>query len=180
MVSVMAKFVARKPEKEVISMRIGIDILKIIEAGRYCPTASNSQAVNFVVLKNRKDECEAAAVEFFKQGQRLANFFYPTLKDKTINDDFFFKGAPLVILTAAKRPVDASLASSYMELMAECLGLGVFYSGFFVAAANHCKPLKELLDLPDGLEVISCLVIGHHDVKYSRIPPRKAAKLIIR
>jgi len=46
------------------------------------------------------------------------------------SDSFFFKGAPLVIIVSARNEVDAALASSYMEIMAESLGLGVLYSGF--------------------------------------------------
>ena len=48
------------------------------------------------------------------------------------SDSFFFKGAPLVILVSARNEVDAALASSYTEIMAESLGLGVLYSGFFI------------------------------------------------
>jgi len=158
------------------------DVLKIIEAGRYSPTGSNAQDVSFIVLKEHMAECEAAAVEVFKRAQSVANTFYPPLKNTVIDDNFFFKGAPLVILTAANstRNVNPGLASSYMELMAESLGLGVLYSGFFVFAAKHSKAIKQILDLPDGQEIVTCMVIGHPDVKYQRLAPRKAANLYLR
>ena len=51
--------------------------------------------------------------------------------------------------------MNAGLASSYMELMAYNLGLGVIYSGFFVICTKMSKKLRTLLQLPKGYEVIS-------------------------
>ena len=156
------------------------DILKIIEAGRYCPTACNAQDVGFVILDKLMDECQAAGVKAFRKMQRLAAAAPPIISNAKIDDDFFFKGAPVAILTVSKSSLDAALASSYMELMAESLGLGVFYSGFFVAATKYVPAVKKLLDLPEGSEVVTCLVIGHSDVKYRRIVPRKLSNLLLR
>jgi len=157
----------------------GEDILKIIEAGKYSPTACNAQDVSFVVLDRLIGDCEAAGVRAFRKMQRFAAA--PAIvSNARIDDDFFFKGAPLAILTLSKNSTDAALASSYMELMAESLGLGVFYSGFFVAAAKYVPAVKRLLDLPDGQEVVTCLVIGHSDVKYRRTAPRKLSGLLLR
>ena len=64
-----------------------------------------------------------------------------------------------------------------MELMAYSLGLGVLYSGFFVAAVKFNKKLSSMLGLDRGGKLVSCLVIGHPDVSYERIPPRKDAKI---
>ena len=156
------------------------DVLKIVEAGRYCPTASNAQDLHFVVLRDSMARCEAEAVALFRRVQRMAGSFSDYIKDASIDDNFFFKGAPLVILVAAKREVNAALASSYMEIMANSLGLGVLYSGFFVFAAKHSKAIKRLLDLPEGAEIFTCMVIGHSDVEYKRLAPRKAPNLILR
>ena len=60
-----------------------------------------------------------------------------------------------------------------MELMAESLGLGVLYSGFFVACTRLSRKLRKMLDLPKGHKVITCMVIGYPAVKYQRIVPRK-------
>ena len=92
-------------------------------------------------------------------------------------NDFFFKGAPLVIVVASKSTVDGGLASSYMEIMAESLGLGVLYSGFFVMCSKMSRSLKKLLDLEKGYDVVTCMVIGYPDVKYQRIVPRKELKV---
>ena len=72
-----------------------------------------------------------------------------------------------------KGSVNAVLASSYMEIMAESLGLGVLYSGFFVACSRLSRRLRKLIRLPRGRKVVTCMVIGYPAVKYHRIVPRK-------
>ncbi len=153
------------------------DIAKILEAGRYCPTGTNAQDFTFTVLRNKKDEAEREAVKFFRTAQKAATPFSSYIKYFDLDDKFFFKNAPVVILVTSKGNTSGCLASSYMELMAYSLGLGVLYSGFFVAAVKFNKKLSSMLSLEKGSKLVTCLVIGHPDVSYERIPPRKEAKV---
>ncbi len=146
---------------------------KILEAGRYCPTGSNAQNVSFTVLGSKQSEAEALCVNLFRKGKKAGSPFVDFLKRIDISDDFFFKGAPLVIVVSSKSDINAGLASSYMELMAYSLGLGVLYSGFFVACAKLSGRLRNMLQLPEDHKVVSCMVIGYPDVEYQRIAPRK-------
>ena len=151
-------------------------IRKILEAGRYSPTGGNSQNVSYTILGSRQAEAEAICVGIFRKGQKLGAPLLDFLKQINITDNFFFKGAPLVIVVSGKNDVDAALASSYMEIMAESLGLGVLYSGFFKACAGFSGKLRKLLALPKGQKVVTCMVIGYPAVKYQRIVPRKKLK----
>lgn len=151
-------------------------ILKILEAGRYCPTGGNSQNVSYTILGSRQPEAEAICVGIFRKGQKIGSPLLAFLKRINITDSFFFKGAPLVIVVSGRNDVDAALASSYMEIMAESLGLGVLYSGFFKICASVSGKLRKLLDLPKGHKVVTCMVIGYPAVKYQRIVPRKKLK----
>ena len=153
------------------------DIAKILEAGRYCPTGTNAQDFSFIVLREKKDEAEKEAVKLFRTAQKAATPFSSYIKYFDIDDRFFFKNAPIVILVTSKSSTSGCLASSYMELMAYSLGLGVLYSGFFVAAVKFSKKLSSMLSLEKGSKLVTCLVIGHPDVDYERIPPRKEAKI---
>lgn len=63
-----------------------------------------------------------------------------------------------------------------MELMAESLGLGVLYSGFFCACTRLSRKLRKLIKLPKGKKVVTCMVIGYPAVNYQRIVPRKPLK----
>lgn len=160
------RFRNEKIEQEKIDM--------ILEAGRYCPTGSNTQDVGYVVLGSKQDEIEAQCVNMFRKGIGAAGKVSAMARNFTIDDHFFFKGAPLVIVVTGKSKGNANLASSYMEIMAESLGLGVLYSGFFVACSKLNGKVRKLLQLPKGQQVVTCMVIGYPDVKYYRIPGRKA------
>ena len=149
-------------------------IEKIIEAGRYCPTATNAQDFSFTVIQESKDEVEKEAVSTFRFLQKTATPFSKYIKNMTLDDNFFFKGAPVVIIVSGKSKTNACLASSYMELMAESMGLGVLYSGFLVAAAKLNKKLSGMLETEKGHSIYTCLVIGYPDVEYKRVAPRKA------
>ena len=153
------------------------DIDKIIEAGRYCPTGTNAQDFAFTVITDSIPAIEKECVKFFRWGQKAVTPFSSYIKNSTIDDNFFFKKAPLVIVVSGKGNTSACLASSYMELMAESLGLGVLYSGFFVAAAKLNPKIGSMLKLEKGYKPVTTLVIGYPDVKYERIPPRNKAKV---
>lgn len=148
-------------------------IEKILEAGRYSPTGSNSQNVAYTILGSRQKEAEGICVELFRKGTSLPSRFKSFSERFNITDNFFFKGAPLVIVVSSSGGVNAGLASSYMELMAESLGLGVLYSGFFVMCTRFSRKLRKLICLPKGHKTVTCMVIGYPAVKYRRIVPRK-------
>lgn len=165
------QFAARGVEKEKQQM--------ILEAGRYCPTGSNAQDVAYTVLGSRQAEAESICVGLFRKGIGAAGKVSSIAKYFNVDDHFFFKGAPLVIVVSGKSTVNASLASSYMEIMAESLGLGVLYSGFFIACTKLSPKLRRILDLPKGHKAVTCMVVGYPKVKYRRIPGRKAGNIKI-
>ena len=148
-------------------------VRKLLEAGRYSPTGANAQNVAFTILGSCQQEAEAICVKLFRTGKKLGSPFVDFLKRITITDDFFFKGAPLVIVVSSSSDINAGLASAYMEIMAESLGLGVLYSGFFAICARLSRKLRKLLDLPKGHKVVSCMILGYPDVRYRRIAPRR-------
>ena len=94
-------------------------------------------------------------------------------------DDLFFH-VPAVVCIVSDSAINAGLAASNMELMTFAQGLGMFYSGFFVRAANQNKEIKQFLNIEDEKEVQACLVSGYPDVKYYRTVPRKQAKVILK
>jgi len=151
-------------------------IQKILEAGRYSPTGGNNQGVTYTILGSRQNEAEAICVDLFRKGTSLPRRSKAFAARFNVTDNFFFKGAPLVILVSSRSSVDAGLASSYMEIMAESLGLGVLYSGFFVMCTRLSRKLRKLIGLPKGQKVVTCMVIGYPAVKYQRIVPRKPLK----
>ena len=151
-------------------------INKILEAGQYCPTATNAQNVNFTILGKRQGKIEKECVALFRRIQKIAAPFAKIVRSMEIDDNYFFKKAPLVIVVSSKDNINAGLASSYMELEAESLGLGVLYSGFFVVCSKLSGKIRRMLELPKVDKVVACMVMGYPAVKYQRIAPRRKRK----
>lgn len=149
---------------------------QIIEAGRFTPSAKNTQDVSYIVLDENKDKYEEIAVKFFRRVKPIIGFFMKSAKDVTIDDNFFFKQAPIAIMVVTKDKVSGSLAASNMSLMAESYGLGVLYSGFFTIVANHLPKLRKHLNLKCN-DVVTTLVLGYPDVKYRRTAQKEVANV---
>lgn len=170
-------------------------ILKIIDAGRYTQTSTNSQDVSYTIVSEKLSDVRELAYESLKKKgeailanltpetehlKRYANMWvsmYNKYKEDPAKHDRLFFNAPLAILVTSPTPINGGLASSNMELMVDSLGLGTFYSGFFLIAAQDNKEILDLLNIKDSKQIISCLVIGYPDVKYRRTAPRKAANI---
>lgn len=149
---------------------------KIIEAGRFCQTAANHQNIAYTILGSKQDEFEAECVKVFRTAIKAGGRLSSAYKDYEIADDFFFKGAPLVIVVSGSNS-NKGLATSYMELMADSLGLGVLISGFAETVIAMNPKVKKMLDLPKKHRVLSVMVIGYPAVEYKRIAPRKQANV---
>ncbi|WP_197533068.1 nitroreductase family protein, partial [Gordonibacter pamelaeae] len=98
-----------------------------------------------------------------------------TARRTEIDDRFFFKGAPAVVVVVAKDQVNGALAASNMELAAQAHGLGVLYSGFFAMAARLSPALRRELGLARGQKAVTALVVGHSAVNYRRTAPKEPA-----
>lgn len=149
------------------------DIDMIIEAGRWTPTGKNVQNVSYVVIENEMEDVEKEAVKMFKMLASTAGLFSKALKGFEVDDHFFFKKAPVAIAVVCDDKVNGTLAASNMALMAEALGLGVLYSGFFSFAANKSISLKKKLNLKG--KVVTTLVLGYPNINYKRGVQREKA-----
>ena len=170
-------------------------LLKIIEAGRFTQTATNSQNVSYVIVKDKINEVKELVLEGLKKsGEYILNSedenlkkyrmyaemwisMYNGYKEDPKGADRLFFNAPAIIVTVSDSQVNASLASSNMELMTDALGLGTFFSGFIQIASKDNKEILDLLGINDGNQIVSCLVIGYPNVKYKRTVPRKEASI---
>ena len=82
-----------------------------------------------------------------------------------------------MLLVTNKADMDTGLASAYVELMANSLGLGVLYSGFFRVIYKLNPSIRKLIPIRRGYKLSHCMVIGYPKVKYQRIPPRLPVKV---
>jgi nitroreductase/NAD-dependent dihydropyrimidine dehydrogenase PreA subunit len=170
-------------------------LAKVIEAGRFTQTGTNAQDVSYIVVKKGIKELKELALErlnemgdyilanptaenmMFKRYAELWKQMYKSYQENPIEGDKLFFNAPAIIVVAGST-VNASLASSNMELMTNAQGLGTFFSGFFAKAAEGNKKIMDFLQLEEGKQIVTCMVIGYPNVKYQRTVPRKDANIL--
>ena len=124
----------------------------VLEAGRLAPSACNKQPWRFIVVRS-------------ETGRRALGAAYAR--------EWFWK-APVVIAVCILPKeawtrsydgqnyamVDGTLAMDHMTLAAAELGLGTCWIGAFDPAA-----VREILGLPDGVEVVGMTPLGFPDVE---------------
>jgi nitroreductase len=118
-------------------------IKKILEAGRWAPSANNAQPWTFIVLKDervRKDVARATSYGKFLAEAPL--------------------GIAVVIDPAAStHPVeDGAIATQNMILAAHALGLGTCWIGSYGSAYE--ERVKEILGIPKGRRLLSIVSVG--------------------
>lgn len=174
-------YTSRIPEREKLEL--------MLEAGRYTPTAKNSQGCRFIVLV---DELEAFKKEVWKEMPAIAERLKETAphysmafrfmyrrKRKDSADDALFFNAPVCILIISENVLDAGLAAANMENMAVSEGMGVLYDGYLQRIIDGCPELKEWLGI-SGSRVACCMLAGYSAVTYKRTAPRKKADAVWR
>lgn len=169
-------------------------IQKIIECGKFTQTATNMQDVSYVVVKDNIQELRKIVLEtlntmadsilsnednkhLFKYAYIWKNMYNKFLENPNGEDKLFCK-APLLIIVKAKNIINGALASSKIELMINALGLGTYFSGFLVKAAEINPKINELLQIKEDENLVSCMVIGYPKIKYKRTVPRKDVSVI--
>lgn len=170
-------------------------IQKIIEAGKFTQTGSNTQDVSYVIVKDKLQEVRKIVLEtlnamsdkmisdentskqFIVYAYMWKQMYKDFLENPDDQDRLFFK-APLLMVVKANRILNGALAASKMELMVNALGLGTYFSGFLERALSVNPKIGELLQIGQGEEFVACMLIGYPRVKYKRTVPRKDAKVI--
>ena len=158
---------------------------KIIEAGRYSPTASNRQMNRYIVIRDKIDEVRDLAIKTLYDAANDPNFdtkggpdyrnswiqMYNNYKEKNI-DSLFFNAPEIIVIVSEDKAgfaeVNGGIAASRMELQANALGLGVCYIGFLGRAVKFNNRIKELIGMKDNEEFILSFVLGYPNVKYKR------------
>jgi nitroreductase len=117
-------------------------VYKILQAARWAPSSGNSQPWHFIVITDR-DTLESIG--------RIAT------------SGAFVAQAPLaiaIVIDNARRPdLDAGRALQQMELMAWSEGLGTCFVG--MRQAEQQRQIKELLGVPETMELITVLPFGY-------------------
>lgn len=155
---------------------------RILEAGRYTPTARNLQACAFVAveagLSEFKELLWSELPSILKNLEEKAPEYVPPFqkllerKRRNPQSDPFFFNAPCLLITAAQIPLDGGLAAANMENMAVAEGAGVLYSGYLQRIISASPVLLDWLGLK-GSTIACCMLLGYPAITYQRTAPRK-------
>ena len=175
---------------------------KIIEVARWAPSGANTQSWEFVVVK--KQELKDSIVRFFEEGRALAYRMELTRAPEHRHPTFArppggtpgFAGAhvfilvcgdlrtqnafPLsVILQRKQITFNANQANAilYMHLAATALGLGSQWVSTVAFAYVQCH-VKELLGLPEELEIDDMMAVGYPDQEPKPRPVRAREEMV--
>jgi len=95
--------------------------------------------------------------------------------------DFWCWNGELLIIHGDKTvggiPSNSALAAAHIMLAAETLGLGTCSLGYLTYFINESQTIRELIKIPENHTVGYSLTMGYPNVKYKRIPARKALKV---
>lgn len=155
----------------------------LIEAASYAPTAKNENAVQFTVVDTReqmnklRDMVYAALKTSFDEGRLPAAYMYlnnfrQVWEAKQI--DVIFRDAPHVLILSAPKQgteplVDATIATTYFDLLASANGLGTLWDGFAKNAFVEAAPeLQTMIGLPEDHEVATIILFGKPGRKFAR------------
>jgi nitroreductase len=126
------------------------DLLKILEAGRWAPSASNNQPWRFIVVED----------------EEIIKKIGDATKILTINS--FVKESPLIIVIYTVRKhrwidIDCGMCAQNMMLEAHSLGIGSCFIGAF-----REKRVKEILNLPQEFYIVGLITFGYLQGEYPK------------
>ncbi len=155
----------RRYRKDLVSDE---DLNHVLEAGRWAPSWANTQCWRFVVVKDEEIRAKLAetlsphnpSTEAFHQAPVvivgcaiLGRSGYKKGEATTERGDWFM--------------FDMGIALQNIALAAHSLGLGTVHVGLF-----DFKKVGKILNLPDGMEAVEMLPLGHPDQE-PKAPHRK-------
>jgi nitroreductase/NAD-dependent dihydropyrimidine dehydrogenase PreA subunit len=165
-------------------------IRRLIEIGRYAPTGSNTQRVEWIAFTDKEKIKSLAGLtvdwmrHLLEANPQSVPFAYAPLIiaawDAGI--DAVLRSAPALVVAVAPEEalnglVDLSLALCYLELAAPKFGLGTCWAGMLRRGLLHSPELREAVGIPDGYPHFYPMMIGYPKFGYHRLPERKPPKI---
>lgn len=155
----------------------------VLEAGRWAPTAANSQPQRILVLDTAANLAKVREFCTFGWQKKYVDLARECDTEGHASVVFYY-GAPVVLVVcydrdacwvhpesgAASGPVDATIVAVHMMLEATAQGLGSAWVSFFDKGKA-----RELLEVPSSWEICSLLALGYpaEDEGCSRVAPSR-------
>lgn len=165
-------------------------IERIVDMGRYAPTARNTQGVEFVAIMNREKVLQLASMVIDWMEQSIAAgeawsrpYRGLVIYQKKKGIDMIFRGAPQLVLAMApfNHPYgedNARMATVYSRIQATAEGVGTCWAGFFeMYAKARPEELATFLGISTELRVGAAIMLGYASFEYKRVVERKPLRL---
>ncbi len=159
------------------------ELLKLINIARFAPTASNTQGLSYIIVRDKKILEQATEIIIQWMEQQLKNpshFSFPrhvqTYRDT--GKDTVLRNAPHLILATSPKDFKNGIkntisAFSYLELFAPTLGLGSCWAGLFeMCAFSNYYPLLQLFNIPENTVITGAVMVGYPKYKYKKLVDR--------
>lgn len=166
-------------------------ITKLLNLASTCPTAGNSQLVEWMVINSKEDihKLSSMTIDMFKDmvvkkhPMSQAYSLEGIIKTFDSGYDIILRDAPCLIITHAPKnypigTVDCSIALTFLDIASGSLELGTCWAGFLMMAYPNWEPIQKFLNLPEGNVCCGAMMLGYPKYKYQRMPDRKKAKII--
>lgn len=158
---------------------------KILEAGRWVPTAVNYQPQRILVLDTPETLEKVRAFCTFSYDKKYADLTKECV-DENKSKNIYYYGAPLVLFVCYDKTAcwahpqsgktggetDAAIVTTHMMLEAASLGLGTVWISYFDA-----KKAKEMLRIPEHYEPVCMRYIGYPAEDFTPNPVMSGKRL---
>lgn len=159
-------------------------LIKLIDIARMSPTASNSQGVSYIIIKNKEllRRLTGIVMKWMEEEVNKSSGYWSFsehVKDyKKNGKDVILRDAPSLILAIASKEFKNGRQNTisgltYMELFATSLGLGSCWAGLFeMCAFAEYAPLLNLLNIPKDKVITGAVMVGYPKYKFQRLVNR--------
>lgn len=141
-------------------------LTRLLESARLAPSASNRQEWRFVVVRDQDTREKIAQASFGQTHVAQAPVVLACCAD---TDEH------LMTCGQQSYPIDVAIAVTHITLCAAAEGLGTCWIGAF-----YEDQIKEILNIPQGIRVVTILPIGYprdpSQVVKTRLPMEKIIK----
>ena len=127
-------------------------IQKCLEAARWAPSASNRQPWEFLIVKDEKIRRELSQIHPYAKFVAESPVVFIPLTNPEVHAKYHMS--------------DAALAALQYMIEAHSLGLGTCWAG--VIGVSFEKDIKEMLDIPNHLNVLGLVATGYPDEEPKR------------
>lgn len=160
-------------------------IEKILEAGRWSPTAVNAQPQRILVLNTPENLAKVREFCSFGYDQKYVDLA-KECSDKEHGKNNYYYGAPLVLFVCYDKTAcwthpqsgktsgetDATIVTTHMMLEAASIGLGTVWISYFDE-----NKARKLLHIPDEWESVCMLYIGYPAKDFQPNPKMSGKRL---